>query len=75
MKQKNFFSNFLIENSDDEIHEVGILAKIMEQGKGNLNEIKQQLDVPPIMAVRTIKQLAVKGIINLDEDKNEITLP
>ncbi len=75
LKKNNFFSSFIIENSDEEIHEVDILATILIQGTCNLDDIKKQLDVPPIMAVRTIKQLALKGIINLNEDTNEITLP
>jgi hypothetical protein len=74
-KQMSFFTSFLMENSDEEIHEVDILATIMEKGKANLDDLKKQLDVPPIMAVRTIKQMAVKGIINLNESSNEVTLP
>ncbi len=75
LKHNNFFTWFLIEFSDEEIHEVSILATIMEKGKCNLDELKKQLDVSPIMAVRTIKQLSIKGIINLNEDTNEITMP
>ncbi len=74
-KQMSFFASYLMENSDEEIHEVDILATIMGKGSANLDDLKKQLDVPPIMAVRTIKQMAVKGIINLNEDTNEITLP
>jgi len=74
-KQMSFFASFLMENSDEDIHEVDILATIMGKGSVNLDELKKQLDVPPIMAVRTIKQMAVKGIINLNEDTNEVTLP
>jgi len=40
----------------------------MAQGSCNLDELKKLIFIPPIMAVKTIKQLAVKGIINLDED-------
>ena len=75
LKRDNYFTSFLIENSEEEISEVDILATIMAQGSCNLNELKKLLSVPPIMAVRTIKQLAVKGIINLDEDSNIITMP
>jgi len=75
LKRNNYFTSFLIENSEEEISEVDILATIMAQGSCNLNELKKLLSVPPIMAVRTIKQLAVKGIINLDEDSNVITMP
>ena len=75
LKRNNFFTSFLIENSEEEIPEVDIIATIMAQGSCNLDELKKLLDVPPIMAVRTIKQLAVKGIINLDENTNIITLP
>ena len=75
LKRDNYFTSFLIENSDEEISEVDILATIMAQGSCDLNELKKLLSVPPIMAVRTIKQLAVKGIINLDEDTNIITMP
>ena len=75
LKRNNYFTSFLIENSEEEISEVDILATIMAQGSCNLNELKKLLSVPPIMAVRTIKQLAVKGIINLDEDTNIITMP
>jgi len=74
-KQMSFFTSFLMEHSDEEIHEVDILATIMEQGSANLDDLKKRLDVPPIMAVRTIKQMAVKGIIDLDENTNEVTLP
>jgi len=74
LKRNNYFTSFLIENSEEEISEVDILATIMAQGSCNLNELKKLLSVPPIMAVRTIKQLAVKGIINLDEDTNIITM-
>jgi chromosome segregation ATPase len=75
LKRNNFFTSFLIENSEIEIPEVDIIATIMSQGSCDLDELKKLLDVPPIMAVRTIKQLAVKGIIKLDEDTNIITLP
>ncbi|MHA1719814.1 MAG: hypothetical protein ACTSWX_08465 [Promethearchaeota archaeon] len=75
LKQKYFFTSFIIDNSDQDIFEVDIIASILEKGKGNLNEMKKQLDLTPIMAVRTIKQLAVHGIINLNEDTNEISLP
>jgi len=75
LKRNNFFTSFLMENSEEEIPEVDIIATIMIQGSCNLDELKKLLDVPPIMAVRTIKQLAVKGIINLDDNTNIITLP
>ena len=75
LRQENFFTAFLIENSDEEIHEVDILATIMDKGEAKLDDLKKLLDVPPIMAVRTIKQLAVKGILNLDENTNRVTLP
>ena len=75
LKRNNFFTSFLIENSEIEIPEVDIIATIMSQGSCDLDELKKLLDVPPIMAVRTIKQLAVKGIIKLDEDNNIVTLP
>lgn len=75
LRRNNFFTSFLIENSEEEIPEVDILATIMTQGSVSLDELKKLLDVPPIMAVRTIKQLAVAGIINLDENSNIITMP
>ncbi len=75
LKRNNYFTSFLIENSKEEISEVDIIATIMSQGSCNLDELKDLLSVPPIMAVRTIKQLAVKGIIKLDEDSNVITMP
>ena len=75
LRQENFFTSFLIENSDEEIIEVDILATIMEKGSAKLDDLKKLLDVPPIMAIRTIKQLAVKGILNLNENTNTVTLP
>ena len=75
MRQENFFTSYHIENSDEEIHEVDIIATIMEKGSAKLDDLKKLLDVPPIMAVRTIKQLAVKGILNLNENTNTVTLP
>ncbi len=75
LRQANFFTSFLIENSDEEIHEVDIIATIMDRGEAKLDDLKKLLDVPPIMAVRTIKQLAVKGILLLDENSGKVTLP
>ncbi len=75
MKLENFFTSFLIDNSDEEIHEVDIIATIIDKGNVKLDDLKKLLDIPPIMAVRTIKQLAVKGIINLDENTNIVTIP
>ena len=75
LRKENFFTSFLIEHSDEEIHEVEILAKIMEQGSAKLDDLKKLLDVPPIMAVRTIKQMSIKGILNLDESSGTVTLP
>ncbi|MFX1312224.1 MAG: hypothetical protein ACFFHD_06390 [Promethearchaeota archaeon] len=75
LRHENFFTSFLIENSDEEIHEVDIISTIMAKGSAKLDDLKKLLDVPPIMAVRTIKQLAVKGILNLDESSNIVTLP
>ncbi|MFX1503744.1 MAG: hypothetical protein ACFFDH_22475 [Promethearchaeota archaeon] len=75
LRQKNFFTSFLIEDSDENITEVDVLATIMDKGEAKLDDLKKLLDVPPIMAVRTIKQLAVKGILNLDENTNRVTLP
>ena len=74
IKRNSFFTSFLIENSDEEIPEVDIIATIMEQGSCKLDDLKKILDVPPIMATRTIKQLAVKGIINLDENSGIVTM-
>jgi len=75
MRQENFFTSFLIEHSEEEIHEVDIIATIMEKGSAKLDDLKKLLDVPPIMAVRTIRQLALKGILKLDENTNIVNLP
>jgi chromosome segregation ATPase len=75
LKRNNYFTSFIIENSVEDIPEVDIISTIMNQGSCNLDELKKLLDIPPIMSVRTIKQLAIKGIINLDESTNIITMP
>lgn len=75
LKSNNFFVSFLMEYSDEEIPEVEIITTIMQKGSCKLDDLKKKLDIPPIMAVRTIKQLAVKGIINLDETNNTISMP
>jgi chromosome segregation ATPase len=75
LRRNNYFTTFLIENSEEEIPEVAIIATIMDESSVKLDDLKKLLEVPPIMAVRTIKQLAVKGIINLDENTNIITMP
>jgi chromosome segregation ATPase len=75
LRKENFFTAFLIEESEEEVHEVDILTAIMEKGEAKLDDLKKLLDVPPIMAVRTIKQLAVKRILNLDENSGKVTLP
>jgi len=74
LKSDNFFVSFLMEYSDEEIPEVEIITTIMQKGSCKLDDLKKKLDVPPIMAVRTIKQLAVKGIINLDETNNIVSM-
>lgn len=75
LKRNNYFTTFLIENSEEEIPEVPIIATIMDESSVKLDDLKKLLDVPPIMAIRTIKQLAVKGIINIDENTNIVTMP
>ena len=75
LRQSSFFTSFIMENSDEEIPEVDVLATIMEKGTSSLDELKKLMDIPPILATRTIKQMAVKGIINLDENTNEVSLP
>jgi len=74
LRLKNFFTSFVIENSTEEVPEVDILATIMEKGSCNLDELKKQLNVPPVMATRKIQQLAVKGIIHINESQNRVTL-
>ncbi|MFX1520191.1 MAG: hypothetical protein ACFFCD_09760 [Promethearchaeota archaeon] len=74
-KKKYFFTSFLIENSPEELHEVEILANIMNQGGTvQLDDLKKVLEIPPIMATRTIKTLALKGIIDFNEDTNTISM-
>ncbi|MFX1273597.1 MAG: hypothetical protein ACFFBP_11515 [Promethearchaeota archaeon] len=75
LKQENFFPMFVYDHAPEEISEVDIIATIMEKGNIHLDNLKKSLDIPPIMLVRTIKQLALKGLINLDENTNEISLP
>ena len=75
LRQSSFFTSFIMENSDEEIPEVDVLATIMEKGTSSLDGLKKLMDIPPILATRTIKQMAVKGIINLDENTNEVSLP
>lgn len=75
LRQSSFFTSFIMENSDEEIPEVDVLATIMEKGASSLDQLKKLMDIPPILATRTIKQMAVKGIINLDENTNEVSLP
>lgn len=74
LKRQNFFSSFLIDHSDEEIHEVDIIATIMEKKTAKLDDLKKLLDVPPIMAVRTIKQLGIKGIVKIDENSGNVTM-
>ncbi len=74
-KSSNFFTAFVMENSDEDINEVSILATVMKEGSCKLDDLKKQLDIPPILAVRTIKKLALKEIIILDENTNIITMP
>jgi chromosome segregation ATPase len=75
LKKDHFFTSFLMEHSEEELTEVDIIAKIIEKGgEVNLDDLKSSLDLLPIMLTRTIKKLAVKGIINLNEDTNVITM-
>ncbi len=74
LKGANFFSSFLIDHSDEEIHEVDILATIMDKKTAKLDDLKKLLDIPPILATRTIKQLGVKGIVQIDEGSGTVKM-
>ena len=46
LRKSSFFTSFIMENSDEEIPEVDVLATIMEKGKSGLDELKKLMDIP-----------------------------
>ncbi|MFX0027100.1 MAG: hypothetical protein ACFE8M_11870 [Candidatus Hermodarchaeota archaeon] len=73
-KRNNFFTLFLLEDSDEKIQELKIITILMEKQNSNLDDLKRQIDLPPILAVRTIKQMEVKGLLKVDEESNIVSL-
>lgn len=73
-KKNNFFTSFLIDYSEENIPELDIITTLIEKKQCNLDDLKNTIDLPPILAVRTIKQMAVKQIIDLDEDNNIVSV-
>ncbi|MFX1495897.1 MAG: hypothetical protein ACFFBH_00075 [Promethearchaeota archaeon] len=73
-KKNNFFTIFLIENLDKKIPEFEIILKLIESEFYNLDDLKSQLELPPILALRTIKQMQVKDLLKIDEEYNTVTL-
>jgi len=73
-KRNYFFTLFLIENSDEKIPELEIITILMEKQNCNLDELKQQIDLPPILAVRTLKQMEVKELLKIDEESKTVSL-
>lgn len=73
-KKNNFFTIFLIENLDKKIPEFEIILKLIESEFCNLDDLKSQLELPPILALRTIKQMQVKDLLKIDEEYNTVTL-
>ena len=74
-EKNNFFLLFLIDNSKGKIPEFEILEKVVEKEKYLLEDLKKNIDIPPILTVRIIKQLAAKNIIEFNEKTNEISFP
>jgi len=72
-KKNYFFTSFLIDHSE-KIPELDIITSLIENKQCNLDELKNTIDLPPILAIRTIKQMAIKQIIDLDEDNNIVSL-
>jgi hypothetical protein len=73
-QNKNFFKLFLIDHSDENIPEFEIINILMENQVCDLDELKSFIDLPPILALRTIKQMEAKKIIQVDEETNTVSL-
>ncbi|MFX1410365.1 MAG: hypothetical protein ACFFA6_08430 [Promethearchaeota archaeon] len=73
-KKDNFFTSFLIDHSEEKIPELDIITTLIEKKQCNLDDLKNTIDIPPILAVRTIKQMALKQIIDLDEETNIVSV-
>lgn len=73
-KRNDFFTLFLIENSDEKIPELDIITMLIEKQNCSLDELKKHIDLPPILAVRTIKQMEVKELLKIDEESNTVSL-
>ncbi|MFX1315422.1 MAG: hypothetical protein ACFE9T_06125 [Promethearchaeota archaeon] len=72
--KENFFTSFLIDHTDEKIPELDIITTVIEKKQCNLDDLKNTIDIPPILALRTIKQMALKKIIHLDEDTNIVSV-
>lgn len=74
LKRDNFFTLFLIENYGENIPELEIISILAEKQNCNLDELKNQIDLPPILAIRTIKQMEVKAILKIDEESYTVSI-
>ena len=73
-KTNNFFLLFLSENSEEKIPEMDIIINLLKKEQWNLDDLKNEIDLPPILAIRTIKQMAVKKIVNFDEENGVVSI-
>jgi chromosome segregation ATPase len=73
-KKDNFFLMFLTENEEEKIPELEILVNLLKKEQWNLDDLKNGIDLPPILAIRIIKQMAIKNIVNFDEENNTVSI-
>lgn len=74
-KDENPIAHFLVYESDVELPAVELLAVILQNnGTLSVDDIKREVDLPPVVVTSQLKRMAQKGVIRLDETTGDVFL-
>ena len=76
LKADNAVISFLLEESAEDIPEVGILAAVMKLERTSKEELKKTLEglISPVIITRTLGRMAEKNLLNYDESNDVISI-
>ncbi|WP_455141046.1 hypothetical protein [Candidatus Hodarchaeum mangrovi] len=76
LKEANSVISYLLEESAEDIPEVDILAIVMYLGRTSIDGLKEALKdhISPVIITRTLGRMTEKGLLDQDENTNQITI-
>ncbi len=76
LKEANSVISYLLEESAEDIPEVDILAIVMHLGRTSIDGLKEALKdhISPVIITRTLGRMTEKGLLDQDENTNQITI-